>query len=94
MGYSTAERVAQEGAKVVIVGRTEKTLETAASEITKKTGGEVKIVPADVTLKASNHEMVQAAVAAFGKVDAAFLNAGDNHHLPVCCVCVIRCFTV
>lgn len=83
MGYSTAERVSEEGARVVIVGRNEEKLRQAASKIIKKTGGEVKVVPADVTLKASNREMVQAAITAFGRVDAAFLNAGEDCQLSM-----------
>lgn len=77
IGLSTAVRLSEEGAKVVIVGRTEDKLQKAATDIQSKTGGEVKTVQADVSVKASNDQMVQEAFEAFGQVDAAFLNAGN-----------------
>eukprot|EP00892_Ulva_mutabilis_P012751 jgi/Ulvmu1/9849/UM057_0002.1 len=78
LGLSTASRLSEEGAKLVIVGRTEEKLQKAAAEIKEKTGGEVKTVAADVSTKESNDKMVQEALDAFGQVDAAFLNAGGG----------------
>ena len=76
IGQATAQRLAQEGAQVLIVGRTGEKLEQAADKIKVETGVEIKTMSADVSSMEDCEAMVQEVVNAFGKIDCAFLNAG------------------
>lgn len=77
MGLAAAQRCAQEGASLAIVGRTEKKLQDAAKTIQADAPKcEVAVIVADVSTQQGNRDMVEKAVTRFGRVDAAFLNAG------------------
>lgn len=76
IGYGSTLRLAKEGAKVVLAARSADKLEAAAQEISKETGAESLVVPTDVSDIAAIKALVDQAVKKFGKVDAAFLNAG------------------
>lgn len=78
MGKAAALRLAQEGASVVIAARRKEVLDAAAADISAATGATVLPVVTDVSKEQDNKALVEAAVAKFGKVDAAFLNAGTG----------------
>src|SRR5205807_2601459 len=66
---------AKQGAKVVVSGRREaEGRET--TELVKKAGGEGLFVRADVSRAADVKSLVDATLKAFGRLDAAFNNAG------------------
>lgn len=79
IGLATAKLFVKEGAKVVITGRREEALDQAAKEI----GGDVKTVLADAADINKTKEVVEQTVAAFGKIDILFINAGVAYFLPI-----------
>lgn len=81
MGAATARIAAREGAKVVLAARTVETAEALAGEI-RECGGEALALRCDLADRQSINGAVDAAIAAFGRVDRVFYNAGfyDNAH--------------
>lgn len=77
LGKAAAVALAAEGARVVINGRTDATLEATANEI-RAAGGNVTPVAADVSTDAGCQQLFDAAVAAFGQVDILVNNAGGG----------------
>jgi len=75
IGRATAIAFAKEGAKVVLSGRREKEGLAVVEEITKA-GGVAHFVQADVAKEADVKRLVEETVAKFGRLDAAFNNAG------------------
>lgn len=76
IGRATAVRMAREGAAaVVLTGRRAAEGEAAAAEV-REAGAEALFVAADVTREADHARMAEAALARFGRLDAAFDNAG------------------
>ncbi|MFD8078724.1 SDR family oxidoreductase [Streptomyces sp. NPDC059718] len=75
MGWATAERVAGEGAKLVLAARGREVGEALAADI-KAAGGEATFVPTDVTVEADVEEAVGQALSRYGRLDGAFNNAG------------------
>jgi 3-oxoacyl-[acyl-carrier protein] reductase len=75
LGKATATALAHEGARVVLNGRTEQTLNDTADEI-RAAGGVVEAVAADVTTEAGCQQLVDVALHAFGQVDILVNNAG------------------
>ncbi|MFW5418164.1 glucose 1-dehydrogenase [Nocardiopsis sp. CNT-189] len=75
MGRAVAERLAAEGAAVVLGARRKDLGDQVAAEI-RAGGGRAVFVPADVTLEDDAARLVQAAVAEFGRLDGAFNNVG------------------
>ena len=75
IGKAAALALAQAGAKVVVSGRREE--EGRAVELAiKKAGGQALFVRADVSREADVKALVDQTVAAFGRLDIAFNNAG------------------
>ena len=74
IGRGTAVFFAQEGARVVLVGRTPKTLEETREEVAA-IGGTALVVRADVSVSADCKRMVEETVQAFGRLDCAVNNA-------------------
>jgi NAD(P)-dependent dehydrogenase (short-subunit alcohol dehydrogenase family) len=72
IGEATARRFVQEGARVVIAGRTVEKGEALAREL----GGAVVFQRADVMREADIAALVDTAVARFGRLDCLFNNAG------------------
>jgi NAD(P)-dependent dehydrogenase (short-subunit alcohol dehydrogenase family) len=72
IGLATAKAFAREGAKVVITGRNQETLDTAVEEI----GGETIAVQGDVSDLTHIDEVVATVTEAHGRVDVVFANAG------------------
>ncbi len=75
IGRATALLFAREGAKVVVSNRTEKTGEETARLI-RELGGEALFVRADVSKPGDCENLVQKTVENYGRLDAAFNNAG------------------
>lgn len=72
IGLSTAKLFLEQGAKVVISGRRA----DALAEATKGLEGDFITVVADVSKDEDNKKLIDTTVAAYGKIDILFLNAG------------------
>lgn len=81
VGLGCARQFARVGTDVVLVGRREKPLETAAEEL-RGLGREVLTVQADVTVDADIERMVDAAMERFGRIDVAVNNVGGRRGKP------------
>ena len=79
IGLATAKRFVAEGARVVITGRNQATLEAAAKEL----GPNVLAVVADATDIAATENAVAEAVKKFGRLDIVFANAGIAGSTPI-----------
>lgn len=79
IGLATAKLFSDEGAKVAISGRSQKTLDEAA----KFVGNGILSVKADVSKLADLDRFYSAVVAKFGKIDVLFVNAGVAKFVPV-----------
>ncbi len=75
IGKATAIRFAEQGARVVIAARRVEEGEATVAEI-RRGGGEAIFVKTDVAEAADAEAMVKKAVAAYGRLDCAFNNAG------------------
>ncbi|MGL4410865.1 MAG: SDR family NAD(P)-dependent oxidoreductase [Bacteroidales bacterium] len=75
IGRATAIRAAKEGAKVVVADWLPKEGENTAATI-RSMGGDAIFVKTDIRSTADCYNMVEQAVAKYGRVDAAVLNAG------------------
>ncbi len=75
IGVAAALRFAQEGAAVVIADLNEAGAEAVAGQV-RTAGGRARAIRCDVASAADNGAMVAAARQEFGRLDAAFLNAG------------------
>ena len=77
LGKAAASALAQEGARVILNGRTEATLQATTDELRSR-GGTVAPVVADVTTEAGCQHLVDEAIRAFGRVDILVNNAGGG----------------
>ncbi|MET9214357.1 MULTISPECIES: SDR family oxidoreductase [unclassified Nocardia] len=75
IGRAVALRVAAEGAAVVLGSRGKDQGEEVAARI-RATGGRARFVATDVTVDADVERLTQAALTEYGRLDAAFNNAG------------------
>jgi NAD(P)-dependent dehydrogenase (short-subunit alcohol dehydrogenase family) len=75
IGRATAIAFAQDGAKVVIAGRRESEGAAVVAEIVAA-GGEALFVKTDVSVEAEVKNLVDKTLAAYGRLDFAFNNAG------------------
>jgi len=78
LGLATAERLAGEGAKVVVCARREDHLRRAVEGMSDRTGGELLAVRADVSIAADIEQLVDSALDRFGGVDILVNNAGKS----------------
>ncbi|WP_020122014.1 SDR family NAD(P)-dependent oxidoreductase [Streptomyces canus] len=81
IGAAAARHFATQGARLVIGARSLETLEKLRDEL-RAQGSEVEAVRVDVTDRASIDAAVQRAVDAYGRLDAAFNNAGIDAVAP------------
>jgi 3-oxoacyl-[acyl-carrier protein] reductase len=82
LGRAAAERLAAEGARVMMSSRAIGTLGHAAAEIRAATGAEVRTVAADVTRAPDCERMVAETVEAFGGLDILVTNMGGPPYGP------------
>jgi len=80
LGLATAKAFAEAGASVVLADRNEKAVQAAAQELSAK-GYKTLSVTCDVCDDAQVEAMVQRTVAEFGRLDAAYNNAGIQNVL-------------
>jgi len=76
LGRACAERLAREGADVVLVATGAETLERTATEIREETGAEVLAVCADQSREGEAARIVRKTVERFGPVDILVNNTG------------------
>jgi NAD(P)-dependent dehydrogenase (short-subunit alcohol dehydrogenase family) len=79
IGRATAERLAAEGAAVVLSARRADRLDDVAAGIAAR-GGRALAVPGDVTSESDMHALVERAVETFGRLDVMICNAGIGFH--------------
>jgi 3-oxoacyl-[acyl-carrier protein] reductase len=77
LGKASAMALAREGAKVVLNGRTEDSLNQSANEI-RQNGGHVEAVLADVSTDDGCQNLVTSALGKFGQIDILVNNAGGG----------------
>ncbi|EYF00314.1 SDR family NAD(P)-dependent oxidoreductase [Chondromyces apiculatus] len=75
IGRAAALAFAREGAAVVLAGRREAELQAVAGEILAA-GGRAAVIPTDVTRPEATAALVKGTLDRFGRLDAAFNNAG------------------
>jgi NAD(P)-dependent dehydrogenase (short-subunit alcohol dehydrogenase family) len=75
IGEATALAFSREGAKVVLSGRREKEGNQVLSQI-RKVGGEGLFIKSDISSEAEVEALVGQTLSAYGRLDAAFNNAG------------------
>ncbi len=79
IGLATAQRFHEEGARVVISGRDQKTLDQAVKTI----GRDIIAIRADVSKLADLDRLYKTVADKFGKIDVLFANAGIAKFAPV-----------
>jgi len=82
IGKAAAQRMAEEGARVVIVARRPDVLEAAAHDIRATATGEVLPVQGDVTDQATINRVVETTLHNFGRIDILVNNAGTSMAKP------------
>ncbi|WP_077922753.1 SDR family NAD(P)-dependent oxidoreductase [Spirosoma sp. 209] len=82
IGRATAERMGEEGGKVLVIGRDEADGQQVVDTIAGK-GGEARFVAADVSDPEAVESAVQQAVSAWGRVDVLVNNAAMMTFTPI-----------
>src|SRR5712691_3836296 len=82
IGLATAKRLHDEGARVAISGRSQKTLDEAVEIL----GKDVLAVKGDVAKLADLDKLYGAVAEKFGKIDVLFVNAGVAKFAPLTAV--------
>ncbi|WP_274627232.1 SDR family NAD(P)-dependent oxidoreductase [Arvimicrobium flavum] len=77
IGYAIAERFVRDGAKVLLADLDQAKGEKAEKDLSKL--GEVRFLKTDVAKRLDAHNLVAAAIDAFGDIDALVNNAGIVH---------------
>jgi NAD(P)-dependent dehydrogenase (short-subunit alcohol dehydrogenase family) len=72
MGLDTAKLFLEEGAKVVLTGRSQEKLNAIENQLT----GEYLLVPAEASSTEDSRNLIQKTKETFGNIDILFLNAG------------------
>ena len=81
IGFATARRFLEEGARVVVVGRTQSTLDAGLAELDAP--ARVLGVRADVAKLADLDRLYEEVKKRFGRIDVLFANAGIARFAPV-----------
>ena len=79
IGLASAKRLQDEGARIAISGRSQKTLDEAAVLL----GKDALVVQSDVSKLPEIDKFYAAVVKRFGKIDILFANAGIGHFAPL-----------
>lgn len=77
IGRAIALRLAQHGARVVVSSRKAEACEVVAADI-RQQGGEALVVPCNISDKAQLQALVDATLAAWGRIDVLVCNAAVN----------------
>jgi len=77
IGYATAKKFKQDGATVIITGRSAERVKSAANEL------DVQGIVADVSDLAAINDLVGEVSAEYGKIDILFVNAGIFTPAPI-----------
>lgn len=72
MGLDTAKLFLQEGANVVLTGRSQAKLDAVADQLE----GNYLLIPSEASSTSDSQNLIQKTVEKFGKIDILFLNAG------------------
>ena len=83
IGYSIAQRLLDEGAKVFICGRDAAHLKKALESLEKQSAGNVDGITADMRRYEDCRRLVQTATEKFGGIDILVNNAGLGYFKPV-----------
>src|SRR5215510_780912 len=83
LGEQMAYALAEVGADLALVSRTQADLDKVAADVRAATGRRVIGVAADVTKEADIVVMVQTVMAEFGKIDILINNAGIGGTTPI-----------
>ena len=75
IGAATARKLAKQGLHVILVARRRERLEQLAGEI-RLSGGQAKIIPADLSKEAERERVFNQVEADYGRVDVLVNNAG------------------
>lgn len=78
IGFATAKRFIDEGAKVVLTGRNPDTLAAARGEL----GGQAEVIASDAASEADVKSLFAEVESKHGKIDVLFLNAGIARFSP------------
>lgn len=78
IGLAAVQEFLNQGAKVVFSGRRQEALNEASASLK----GDFKTVLADQSIPADNAKLIREAVAAYGKIDVIFANAGVAQFAP------------
>ncbi len=79
IGRAIVERMAEQGGRVVVSSRKAGPCDEAAAEINARYGeGRAIAVPANISSKADLQRLVDATMAAFGRIDTLVCNAASN----------------
>ncbi|OGN72168.1 MAG: hypothetical protein A2X25_00445 [Chloroflexi bacterium GWB2_49_20] len=81
IGAAVARRLGRDGMCLTLAARRTGRLESVAEEA-RKSGGEVLVLPTDVTKQVDIDTMLQATLERWGRVDVLFNNAGVNADKP------------
>lgn len=83
IGFATARRCAEEGARVLLSDVHERRLGEAADRLAELTGERPPTIPCDVTDEAAVQALVSGAVAELGHIDVLMNNAGLGGNAPI-----------
>lgn len=76
LGYACAERLAAEGAKIILCSRHPVRLQAAADSIQEKTGAQAAMIPADLSEPEEIEKLVSISIETFGHIDILIHNNG------------------
>lgn len=79
IGLEVARQLSAQGARLVLAAREPAMLETAATKC-RALGGQVIAVPTDVGESDQCRRLIEAAIAAYGRIDTLINNAGISMH--------------
>src|SRR5882762_7941830 len=79
IGLATAKEFKEQGARIVITGRDQQTLDEAVREI----GGDVLAVRSDASSLTDIDKLFEAVRETFGHIDVLFVNAGVGRFAPI-----------
>ncbi|HZO23384.1 MAG TPA: SDR family oxidoreductase [Steroidobacteraceae bacterium] len=80
IGRAVAERLAEQGANVVVSSRTAETTQAVADGINSRPGGRAIAVPANISSHEELTRLIERTREAFGRIDILVCNAATNIH--------------